>query len=180
MDQWGTLSSFIGTYVGTEYNGKSLGIAHTDSIMGELTNNLGVMNNSNGIPTALLNPRVPQGITSEQIDSIVKAKAEEFNQLHDTHITAKARVGKPHLVPAETKLVSTLMKVWNEITNKPKKPHVTGGGLQSRLFPNGVDFGPAFSQEEDRSHASDEYMTIYELKLIGELTIAALIELTEH
>jgi acetylornithine deacetylase/succinyl-diaminopimelate desuccinylase-like protein len=83
-------------------------------------------------------------------------------------------MGQPHFVPATGRLVSTLLKTWEEVTGTVKKPIVTGGGLQSRLFPGGVDFGPALSMDQDRSHTSDEYMTIDELKLIGELTVVAL------
>jgi len=178
MDQWGALVAFVGTTVGTETDGRSLGIAHTDSVMGALTNNLGVIKDNNGKPTALLNPRVPRGITPTQIDSITKLRADGFNRQHGTRIKATSGVGKPHLVPAEGRFVSTLLATWEEVVGTRRPPHVTGGGLQSKLFPGGVDFGPAFTVEEDRSHASDEYMTIDELKTIGALTVVALCSLS--
>jgi acetylornithine deacetylase/succinyl-diaminopimelate desuccinylase-like protein len=146
--------------------------------MGQLTVNLGVMRTENGTPTAYLNPRVPAGITAEEMETRVKQKVAAFNQRTGAKITATVRMGQPHFVPASNKLVATLLKAWKEITGTARKPIVTGGGLQSRLFPGGVDFGPALSMEQDRSHASDEYMTIDELKLIGELTVAALWALT--
>lgn len=177
MNQWGALTKFVGMHIGTETNGTSLGIAHSDSEMGDLTINLGVMRLDAGVPTAFINPRVPKGISSSQIDSIVWARADAFNSQYNANIQTRARSGEPHFVPADSKLVSTLLNSWQEVTGTERKPHVTGGGLQSRLFPGGVDFGPAMSIEEDRSHQSNEFMTINELKMIGELTISALINL---
>jgi succinyl-diaminopimelate desuccinylase len=174
MDRWGAFAAFIGQTVGTELYGNSLGIAHTHEAMGQLTVNLGVIRAEDGTPTAYLNPRVPVGITAEEIEVRVKQKVAAFNQRKGAKLTATVRMGQPHFVPATGRLVSTLLKTWEEVTGTVKKPIVTGGGLQSRLFPGGVDFGPALSMDQDRSHTSDEYMTIDELKLIGELTVVAL------
>jgi len=174
IDCWGAFAAFIGKSVGTELYGQSLGIAHTHAAMGQLTVNLGVIRMEDGTPTAYLNPRVPVGTTAEEMETRVKQKVAVFNQRAGAKINATVRMGQPHFVPVSGKLVSTLLKTWEEVTGTVKKPIVTGGGLQSRLFPGGVDFGPALSMDQDRSHASDEYMTIDELKLIGELTVAAL------
>jgi succinyl-diaminopimelate desuccinylase len=81
---------------------------------------------------------------------------------------------EPHWAPPEGKLVKSLLEVWEEVTGAPGKPIAIGGGTQARLFPGGVDFGPASSMEHYRGHGPDEYLTVGELHRIAELTVAAL------
>jgi len=76
-------------------------------------------------------------------------------------------------VPAEGKLVSSLLAVWQEVTGTPGRPIAVGGGTEARLFPGGVDFGPTLSMEHYRGHGTDEYMTVGELHRVAELTVAA-------
>jgi dipeptidase D len=60
------------------------------------------------------------------------------------------------------------------VTGKPGRPIAIGGGTQARLFPGGVDFGPALGMDHYRGHGTDEYLTVEELHRITELTTAAL------
>jgi predicted dipeptidase len=174
MDPWGALAAFTGIAVGTETDGRSLGIAHRDEVMGELTANLSFLREEKGTPIAEINIRVPRGITQEQIASRLGERSAVFARRSGATVTAEVTsLGEPHLVPAEGPLVSALLAVWQDVTGKPGRPVAIGGGTQARLFPGGVDFGPAEDMEHYRGHGTDEYLTPEELHRIAELTVAA-------
>ncbi|HEX7184832.1 MAG TPA: Sapep family Mn(2+)-dependent dipeptidase [Thermoanaerobaculia bacterium] len=168
-DAWGSLAAFVGSAVGTETDGKSLGIAHRDEVMGELTSNLSFLRDDKGTPVAEINIRVPRGISREEIAKRIAARANGAAVGTDV-----ALLSEPHIAPAEGKLVSTLLSVWEEVTGQPGRPIAIGGGTQARLFKGGVDFGPASGMERYRGHGPDEYLTVEELHRITELTVAAL------
>jgi predicted dipeptidase len=174
MDAWGALAAFTGIAVGTETDGRSLGIAHRDPVMGELTANLSFLREEKGTPIAEINIRVPQGIAKERIASRLADRSAAFAQRSGATVAAEVTsLGEPHLAPAEGPLVSGLLAVWREVTGTPGRPVAIGGGTQARLFPGGVDFGPAEDMEHYRGHGTDEYLTPEELHRIAELTVAA-------
>lgn len=179
LDRWGALAAFLGRTLGTETDGRGLGIAHRDEVMGALTVNLGMVRDEKGVPTAYVDARVPRGMDEERLRAGVGAAAAEFGRRTGARVDATVRLSRlgPYLVPPDAPIVAALSRSWTEVTGLPATLVVTGGGTQARLFPNGVDFGPAFSVEEDRSHQADEYMTVPELKRVGELLVTALFRL---
>ena len=177
-DAWGALALFTGVGVGTETDGKSLGIAHVDGVMGPLTSNLSFLREDKGAPVAEVNIRVPRGITKETIEDRLSDRTAAFSRRWKVPMTAEtALLSEPHLVPAEGELVATLLAVWQEVTGKPGKPVSIGGGTQARLFKGGVDFGPAESMARYRGHSANEYLTPEELHRVAELTMAAVLRL---
>lgn len=171
QDAWGSLAKFVGTNVGLETDGRSLGIAHDHPVMGPLTSSLVFlmeeMMEEVSAPAARINIRVPQGIDQKQIE-------ERLAQKSGSIVSAVQVFGQPHLVPAEGELVANLLAVWKEVTGETGRPIAIGGGTQARLFKDGIDFGPAWPGVPYRGHGTDEYLTIEELHKIGELTVAAL------
>lgn len=174
MDSWGALAAFTGIAAGTETDGKSLGIAHRDEVMGELTSNLSFLREDKGAPVAEINIRVPRGITKDQIQGRLADRSAAFAKRSGATVAAETAIlSEPHIAPAEGPLVSGLLAVWQEVTGTPGRPIAIGGGTQARLFPGGVDFGPATDMEHYRGHGTDEYLTPEELQRIAELTVAA-------
>jgi dipeptidase D len=175
LDAWGSLASFTGTMVGTETDGASLGIAHTDPVMGALTSCLVYLLEEEGKPAARVNIRVPRGITKPEMEASLAERASAFQAKSGGKVATSAQLlNEPHLTPAEGELVSGLLEVWKEVTGEEGRPVAIGGGTQARLFQGGVDFGPAWPGKPYRGHGTDEYLTIEELHRIGELTVAAL------
>ncbi|HSK78368.1 MAG TPA: Sapep family Mn(2+)-dependent dipeptidase [Thermoanaerobaculia bacterium] len=179
LDAWGSLAAFVGTAVGTETDGKALGIAHADEEMGALTSSLSFVQDDKGTPVARVNIRVPRGIAKEKITQEIASRAGAFTKRTGAAITSEvAMSSEPHYAPPEGPLVSTLLATWEEVTGTPGRPIAIGGGTQARLFQGGVDFGPALGMDHYRGHGTDEYLTVDELKRIGELTLTALWKLT--
>lgn len=176
QDAWGSLARFVGTNVGLETDGRSLGIAHSHPVMGPLTSCLVFLMEEvmegEPAPAARINIRVPLGIDAKQIEERVAEKAAGFEG--GKIVPAVQVFGQPHLVPAEGELVANLLAVWEEVTGTAGRPVAIGGGTQARLFKDGIDFGPAWPGVPYRGHGTDEYLTIEELHRIGELTVAAL------
>jgi dipeptidase D len=177
---WSDLVRFSAAVIGQELYGKSLGIAHTDAIMGPLTVNLAVFDRSEqGQPAVHVNIRVPQGMSEQQIAETVAQKAAQFTQKTGGKIAAQTKVyGPAHIVPADSPLVKALLEVWKTETGTAGSPISMGGGSQARLFPDGVDFGPAMSMQHYRGHGADEYLTVDEMMRITRLTLAAVLRLT--
>lgn len=175
MDARGALAAFVASTVKTETDGRSLGVATHDEGIGDLTVNLSFLREQEGVPVAEINLRVPRGISNEEVQRRVEEKAAEFQKRTGAVVeVASARFSEPHWVPLDGTLVTSLLEVWEEVTGAPSKPIAIGGGTQARLFPGGVDFGPASSMEHYRGHGPDEYLTVGELHRIAELTAAAL------
>jgi succinyl-diaminopimelate desuccinylase len=178
MDPWGALAAFTGNAVGTETDGRSLGLGHRDAVMGDLTSNLSFLREDQGAPVAQVNIRYPRGIDKELMEKQLAGRAAAFSRQTGATIATDVNLAsQPHLAPAEGPLVSALLAAWEEVTGKPGKPVAIGGGTQARLFPGGVDFGPAEDMVRYRGHGTDEYLTPEELHRIAELTLAAVLRL---
>jgi dipeptidase D len=174
MDAWGALAAFTGVAVGTETNGRSLGIDHRDAVMGELTSNLSFLRDDKGTPVAEVNIRVPRGIDKARIEKQVAERTGVFSRRAGAQIVPEVELStEPHIEPAEGELVAGLLATWQEVTGSPGKAISIGGGTQARLFKGGVDFGPADDMAKYRGHGVDEYLTPEELHRIAELTVAA-------
>ncbi len=174
MDAWGALAAFTGIAVGTETNGRSLGIDHRDALMGELTSNFSFLREDQGAPVAEVNIRVPRGLTKAQIEQKVAERTGVFSRHAGVTVTPEVEIAnEPHVEPTEGELVSALLATWQDVTGTPGKAIAIGGGTQARLFKGGVDFGPAESMAQYRGHGVDEYLTPQELHRIAVLTAAA-------
>ena len=175
MDAHGALAAFVGSTVKTETDGRFLGVALHDEGIGDLTVNLSFLREQEGVPLAEINLRVPRGISNEEIQRRIAEKAAAFQKRTGAAVEVESKLlSEPHWAPPEGKLVASLLEVWQEVTGTPGKPIAIGGGTQARLFPGGVDFGPALEMDHYRGHGPDEYLTPDELRRIAELTAAAL------
>ncbi len=178
MDPWGALAAFTGNAVGTETDGRSLGLGHRDAVMGDLTSNLSFLREDQGAPIAQINIRYPRGIDKDLMEKQLAGRATAFTGRAGATIATDVNLlSEPHLAPAEGPLVSSLLAAWEEVTGTPGKPVAIGGGTQARLFPGGVDFGPAEDMVLYRGHGTDEYLTPEELNRVAELTMAAVVRL---
>lgn len=70
-----------------------------------------------------------------------------------------------HFLPKDGELVSTLMKVYQDVTGDTEsKPVSMGGGTYAKLFKNAVAFGPVFPHQEDMCHMPDESISLEDLE----------------
>ena len=86
---------------------------------------------------------------------------------------------KPLFVDKNSKLVTTLNGIYNELSGRNESPVTTGGGTYARALKNGVAFGPLPEDAGGRAHMPDEFMTIDELKLCFDVYYRAIKKLCE-
>ena len=65
------------------------------------------------------------------------------------------------------KLISTLVRVYNEVTGKNETPIAIGGGTYARALKNGCAFGPELCDEEATIHQANEYVTFDRIELMS-------------
>lgn len=92
--------------------------------------------------------------------------------------TRTGQVIKPgHFMPADSELVSALMRVYNEINHSDAKPLTMGGGTYARELPNAVAFGIVREGHDNLCHVPDEYIAIDDLLFNTEIMAEAITQL---
>jgi succinyl-diaminopimelate desuccinylase len=169
--------NFINFYtekIGNEVNGASLGISYENDDSGKLTLNIGVLELSEGVLKGTVDIRYPTNITKDFIVNTFKEQAEHYcikiSNIADF---------PPLLIPADSKLVKTLLKTYNEFTGENEKPVSIGFTTYAHGIDNAVAFGPKFPAEEIVAHNSDEYISTESLIKLTKLYARAMYALME-
>ena len=155
--------------VGLESDGKSLGCAYRDEVSEGLTCNMGILRLENGEWYGTLDMRCP--VTAD----LAKLREEAVARLTCFEVMTETKA--PHHVPADSKLVRSLLAAYEEETGLEGKPMSTGGGTYAKVLKQGVAFGALFPDEEDLAHQADEYEDIDRLMLAMKIYANALIRL---
>lgn len=156
--------------VGMEHDGASLGCACADEISGALTCNMGILHVEDGHVTASLDLRCPVEANLTALADAIRAHLPGF---HEDSIEIK----EPHHVPADSKLVRSLLDSYTEVTGQPAAPQSTGGGTYAKVLKQGVAYGAAFPEDEDLAHQANEYISISQMVKAMKIYAAALIKL---
>ena len=80
-------------------------------------------------------------------------------------------------VPADSKLVRSLLDSYTEVTGEPAAPHATGGGTYAKVLKQGVAYGAAFPEDEDLAHQANEYIRVSQMVKAMKIYAAALMKL---
>lgn len=114
-----------------DFTGKGLGIDGQDAISGALTLNLGVLRITPDGLEALLDIRHPVLMNGEMIRRIVGLRLEDLGIRVET-----ASYKAPLHVPEQSRIVSSLLKVYHEVTGNEPRAIAIGGGTYSRSMDN--------------------------------------------
>lgn len=142
--------------IGTQHDGKGLGIALSDGMSGPLTCNLGIIRVSDGQVSAQLDIRCPLMTNPEMLEKMLALHVPGL-ELRDVGFRP------PHFVPAQSELVTQLLDAYHEVTGLPRETLAIGGGTYARSLKQGVAFGAQFPDDEDVAHQADEYMKLESL-----------------
>ncbi len=146
--------------VGMEYTGERLGIACADELSGALTCNLGILRYDGNELSALLDIRYPLcGDEERMLGQAAKRVAAAGMSV------CCASSHTPLHVPADSRIVKGLLKVYHEVTGLPAYTIAIGGGTYSRMMPNTVAFGVCFPGDMDVCHIADEYIDVDKMML---------------
>ena len=151
--------------------GKALGIAQADGISGPLT-----------LAFSLLEV-TPTGL-SGQFDSRVPICADETNckaaaeaAFAKFGFTASGGMDAPHHTPADTPLVKTLLKCYEQYTGRKGECLAIGGGTYVHHIPGGVAFGCAMPGFNGNMHGADEHTCIADQLTAAKIFTQAIIDL---
>ena len=148
----GDLCTFLGKEIGSETDGRTLGIACDDEKSGSLTVNLGVVDIDKDVSHAFIDVRYPVTADFAMIIKKIGAKAAPYS----------LKVGvcnhEPPLYAAEhSPVIDILKNAYKTVTGEDPELYSTGGGTYARtLRNNGVAFGPVFKGDTANIHDVDE------------------------
>ena len=157
-----------------ETRGKSLGIALSDDISGDLTLNFGVAKLEGDTLSVTINIRYPVTRKLEEFYPALVAKMAEGG-FTETSLAHKQAL----YMPPESELIRCLSKVYEEQTGEPARLISMGGGTYAKAMPNTVAFGPIFPGDEAVEHKPNEYIELSKLMKNAKIIAAAMYEMAK-
>lgn len=167
------LFEFFEKCIGTEFNGKSLGINFEDE-SGKLTLNVGNFKFYENHLQIGINLRIPINTTIDAVANLIDLECKNYSL--DTYIAGKQN---PLYVPKNNHLVKTLCDIFNKMTGSNAEPIAIGGGTYARAFENCVSFGANFPGDTDMCHQANEFIDIDKLILSCKIYAEAIYELSK-
>jgi succinyl-diaminopimelate desuccinylase len=163
--------AMLADVIGMETTGEKLGIACADELSGALTCNLGILRYDGNEISALLDIRYPLCASEETI------AGQAVMRVSPALSVQRAGGHTPLHVPAESRIVQGLLKVYHDVTGLDAYTVAIGGGTYSRTMPNTVAFGVCFPGDMDVCHIADEYMDLDKMMLGVKIFAHAIAEL---
>lgn len=172
----GDLGDFIEFYsskIGSNINGKNVGIGFEDEKSGKLTLNVGYLTFENNTLHGTIDIRYPISVTYETI-------VENFKNVSKCYKVNVSNVSDipPLYVSEDSKLVKVALDTFNDFYGKNLKPVSIGFGTYAHGIENAVAFGPNFPHEESVFHNSNEYIKIDNLINLSKLYARAMYKLS--
>ncbi len=138
---------------------------------GVLTMSPNLASFENGVLKITTDIRFPATLALED----VTAKLDEFGASYKIESYQAPLYNNPN-----SRLISTLVRVYNQVTGKNEAPIAIGGGTYARALKYGCAFGPEICGEETTIHQANEYVTFERIKLISEIYYQAIKAVCEN
>ena len=167
------LLNFFSNYIGTQTDGKSLGLNFPDE-SGNLTLNVAKACIENENLKISMNLRIPVHTKIDKVKEIFKKHTQSSNISCEFFGEKKALY-----ISKDNELVTTLCNIFNEKTNSNEKPIAIGGATYARAFPNHISFGANMPNNTDMCHQKDEYISVDNLILSSKIYAEAIYRLAK-
>ena len=155
-----------------DVNGKNLGVAMEDEISGELTLAFSILHVAADQLEGSFDSRCPICSNEDNVLKVVKAKMAEIGIDMDTE-----HMREPHHVDGNSHFVQTLLKVYEEYSGRKGECQSMGGGTYVHNLKNGVAFGAALPETDNRMHGADEFAVLDELLLSAKIFAQVIVDL---
>lgn len=155
--------------------GNALGINCQDDISGKLTYAFDIFEYDGENFKGKFDIRYPVCMPDTKLESILR---QSFSQNGFDLIDYSS--SKPHHTDADSKLVRTLLSVYEKVTGNKGQALAVGGGTYAHGIPGAVAFGPEMPGEDNHMHAENEFISVDNLKLTGEMMCRAMIKLDNN
>lgn len=169
------LKRFIDFYhdkIGFSLHGEQMGCDCQDSETGRLTFNAGKIQIHPGELRLSVDLRCPATLSEAPVLHILEQSALEYGlEIQQVDFM------KPVFSDANSPLVNTLLKVYQEETGDFTKPMTMGGGSYARAMDHIVAFGPLFPGQQGTEHMANESIALDHLADIARIYTRAIREL---
>ncbi|MBB5172801.1 dipeptidase PepV [Texcoconibacillus texcoconensis] len=167
------LEKLINTIIDDPY-GEKMAIAHSDSELGSVSVNAGVIEWCEGKGKLGLNIRYPNGIDGDRMIERIADHFREDGWQMDIHSHER-----PHYIDPKDPLVKTLASIYEQAQGNSDLLAI-GGGTYARALKKGVAFGPVFPGRDDVAHQVDEYIHVDDLLAMTAIYAQAIYELANE
>jgi succinyl-diaminopimelate desuccinylase len=154
------MARFAATHIGFELDGRSLGIAHTDSFMGDVSVAGNMFQTDTDSILFMFNFRIPKGMDLGATRQTIEKNMHDFTATWKIGFSHQAYYSEPFYRDPDDPFINRLLGVYNEVTGEAAGAHSMGGGTYARRIPNAVVFGPSLHDDEYRGHQPNEYITL--------------------
>ncbi len=156
-----------------DFHGSALGVALEDEVSGKTTLSLDILTYSAeaGLQ-GMFDCRACLSASDENTTDVI---SERLRQAGVTPMDS--RMYAPHYVPEDSRLVRTLLGIYNEMTGKIHRPICIGGGTYVHEIENGVAFGCGTDDVDTRAHSADEFMPIDQMLFSSKVFVRAILAL---
>lgn len=148
---------------GTDYLGRTLGLAYTDDFMGPLTMSPNLVREKDGKVDVLVNVRMPRGSTPEALSQATSAKIKAWGTQAGVAVEVDHQQGNWMARDPKGAWLSTLLNTFGDTTGLEAKPVPTAGSTTAKLMPNAINFGPAMPGKKYTAHNAKEFKEVVDL-----------------
>lgn len=154
------MAKFASTYIGFELDGRSLGIAHTDPFMGEVTVAGDMFHTDADSLLFMFNFRVPKGVEIPGLRRTIENQLAAFSASRNIDFSSQMYFSEPFYKDPDSPFIRKLLGIYGAVTGEKGEAHSMGGGTYARRIPNAVVFGPSLHDDEYLGHQPDEHITL--------------------
>ena len=152
------LHSLVKLFPYHDTSGEALGVAMEDELSGALTLAFDLLEVSEDSLDATFDSRCPICANEENVLEPARRRLAE----HGFTLTNETMT-PPHYVDGNSDFVKTLLKAYERYTGRKGTCESMGGGTYVHSLKNGVAFGAAMPETDNRMHGADEFAVIDEL-----------------
>lgn len=153
-------------------SGKALGIAMGDEISGDLTLAFSLLKVTESGLEGTFDSRCPVCSTEDNVLKVVRKNMEEKGFTFHTD-----SMRSPHHVDGNSEFVKTLLNAYENYTGRKGECVSMGGGTYVHELKNGVAFGAAMPETDNRMHGADEFAVIEELVVSAKIFAQVIVDL---
>ena len=148
---------------GTDYLGRTMGLAYSDDFMGPLTMSPNLVREKDGQVDVLVNVRMPRGNAPEALSQATAAKIKAWAAQAGVAVDVDHQQGNWMARDPKGAWLATLLNTFGDTTGLEAKPVPTAGSTTAKLMPNAINFGPAMPGKKYTAHNAKEFKEVVDL-----------------
>ncbi|MDQ8016987.1 MAG: dipeptidase [Bordetella sp.] len=154
---------YIAELYGTDYLGRTLGVAYADGFMGPLTISPTFVRLNGNQLDVTANVRMPRGRSPEELKSALASRIAAWASANKVEYALAHDQGDWMARDPQGAWLSTLLNIFGDTTGLEAKPVPTAGSTTAKLMPNAINFGPAMPGKKYTAHNAKEYKEVADL-----------------